>query len=661
MKNQDHAKFGKVLFGVESVKGKMAETANARHAHFKNGTNLKEHFVVPALLCGMGTGKSTMLESHLNVLRERCSDPDLIKLLNNHPLVLNVTYNSSMTFTLEESTEPIGMCLARRMISSYFGIPWDYASTLKLGDKHGVVTRTLNLLVAHHKQQHELDDFAHIAVILNVDEVNTIAQTLQYQEKGNDKSVELVGEVLKIVRDLSMDGVANRSPVIPLVAGTAQQLVVDAAKGSGVRSLVHNLPVLSNTDIHKALRLCKVDEQYFNNPDFIRLLDDTGGVPRLIRFVLEALTVQYDASRIPIARASAELYIQAKMLSIPLHTVHVLLADVLMGQSVSINSPLSHDPVITYDGLQRQGSVWMNAVEGNASAYRVIVPMMALKSICLQHSLRDVGVGRVSHMLNLLERTDWDHFEELVAHYHSFIGRTLARNRSSVSLGEIYKGVAMHPDVAAIELLLNAGKDYETLSRRSGKNEHRFPLTESNRNSKEAVRVTSQLLNGKVVVNNRGTAVDVMQVDPLTAGGILVRAICVKHTEGVTKLKAKEVGEDSVKAVEAVMNCEQLVAVSETKKPNCVVIHISNRHVDKNVDLTPLNAIVVARHNLEAFFGPVLSRGMMSRTHLRRSVNQMPGQKGFCTLRHLHLQSNSLPRTVVHRLVLVTRLLCKCK
>ena len=103
MINQCDAKFGKILFGVDSIQDMIAETANKRHGYFKRGVRIKEHFDVPALLCGMSTGKSTMLERHLEVIRTRCSDPDLKNMLSNHPLVLNVTFNSSMTFITQET------------------------------------------------------------------------------------------------------------------------------------------------------------------------------------------------------------------------------------------------------------------------------------------------------------------------------------------------------------------------------------------------------------------------------------------------------------------------------------------------------------------------------------------------------------------------------
>jgi hypothetical protein len=661
MHGQTHAKFGDVMFGLESVQETIAFIADERHACFKNESKVKEDFVVPALLCGMGTGKSTMLENHLKTLKNSCSDPDLKSLLNNQPLVLNVTFNSVMTFNQLERKEPALLCLARRMISSYFGISWHEVSTLKLNSEPDIVSSILKLLVEHHKKHCKLHSCAQIAVIINVDEFNTITQTLALQ---NDEATLFVGEIAKVLRELSMIGVSNRCPVIPIIAGTAERQFVAATAGSGVQSVKLNLPVLSNSDMYEALRACNVDEMYFNNRDFIRLLSDTGGIPRVVRHVLEGLTEKYDASRIPIARAHAEAYIMSKLEAIPLNVVEALLPIILMGETVDINSPVFRNSLIKYDDLQRQGVVWMiKAGETNTGKYRVIVPMMSLKLICNQHSLNDVGVGRVSHMLSLLERRDWDQFEDFIGHYHSFLNRTLALNRSSVSLGVYYKGVKMHPDVAVIELKLDGKKDYEPLPRLAGKEEHRFPLTGKSAGKRKSQRfaesLTSKLLHGKVVVNSDGAPIDVLQVDPLKSGGILVRAICLLHTDAKILLCENKVHADRDKAIQALKNCEQLVAANNGTLPKCVTVHITNADLHEDVVPERSNSIVIGRHNMEAFFGPVLSFGMMSHTHLHPDLNGKVGKKkGFCTLRRLPTMHLSM-RIAVQSLTLVARLISK--
>jgi hypothetical protein len=99
----------------------------------------------------------------------------------------------------------------------------------------------------------------------------------------------------------------------------------------------------------------------------------------------------------------------------------------------------------------------------------------------------------------------------------------------------------------------------------------------------------------------------------------------VFHSEGEKALYKKKVDGDREKAILAAKDSQQLAAVkvgrAKLKKgtlPKCVAVHITNGRVADDVDRTPPDSIAIRRHNMEAFFGPVLSRGMMSRTHLHR-------------------------------------------
>lgn len=77
MTNQGYGSFGKELSGVLSIEKSIANVADTRHAAFKDGHAVKESFPVPALLSGMGTGKSIMLDRHVDILRKHCQDEQL--------------------------------------------------------------------------------------------------------------------------------------------------------------------------------------------------------------------------------------------------------------------------------------------------------------------------------------------------------------------------------------------------------------------------------------------------------------------------------------------------------------------------------------------------------------------------------------------------------
>ncbi len=82
--------------------------------------------------------------------------------------------------------------------------------------------------------------------VVSLDEINSIPDVLCLgRPGGGDEAIRIMGELARELRRLSMDGVANSCPVIPLAAGTAQQLFMAAMEGSGVLPLLQSLPVLS--------------------------------------------------------------------------------------------------------------------------------------------------------------------------------------------------------------------------------------------------------------------------------------------------------------------------------------------------------------------------------------------------------------------------------
>jgi hypothetical protein len=103
-----------------------------------------------------------------------------------------------------------------------------------------------------------------------------------------------------------------------------------------------------------------------------------------------------------------------------------------------------------------------------------------------------------------------------------------------------------------------------------------------------------------------------------------------------------------------VRNCKQLASLCSGSALKWIVVHITNGPIATDVDLTPPNAIVVGKHNMKAFLGPVLWRCMWySRASLANTVEERVGQKrGCCTLRALPLLRSTLLHTGVRRLAL---------
>jgi hypothetical protein len=115
------------------------------------------------------------------------------------------------------------------------------------------------------------------------------------------------------------------------------------------------------------------------------------------------------------------------------------------------------------------------------------------------------------------------------------------------------------------------------------------------------------LTSGKTIVNLRGSAIDCVMLDPLSSGGLLVRALCLAHTEQDLKLLKEKLITDQTNAMNAV-TASPLLSTAK-----CITVHISNRNLHQNIKPSTMeDCVVIGQHNLSAFFGPVLSRAMLS-------------------------------------------------
>lgn len=83
MEDAEERQFGKVIFGddVKRTRFEIAKNHKKKFKSFEDGSVVKEDFDVVAVMCGMDTGKSTLLQRHLQILRENITHPPLLKLL----------------------------------------------------------------------------------------------------------------------------------------------------------------------------------------------------------------------------------------------------------------------------------------------------------------------------------------------------------------------------------------------------------------------------------------------------------------------------------------------------------------------------------------------------------------------------------------------------
>jgi hypothetical protein len=631
MLGQSEPMFGKVMFGenAKTTANEIAKEHEKMFLNFESRSEVKEDFNVTAVMCGMGTGKSTLLQRHLQSMRDNVKHPSLLELLQvaSCPLVLNITFNSSMSFLSSEASEDPIDCLARRLISSYFRIEWPIASRLPLGLGLEGLRSVLQMIVAHHKQNNSIDASTRVAIIINVDELNNIL--ISPTKDGMIRAATTIQECAKALRSLSMTGVANRCPVFALFAGTARLEFIEAMKGSGINLSLSTLSVLSPDEVTDLLQYCGVDTRYFSDPDFVRLLEESGGIPRLVRYILESLTVEYDHSRIAVAKRNVMNYLDTKNIELSLPVVLGLLETSLLGHPILGSIDVVGSTDTKFDFLQRYGMAWLK--QEKDGSFRVHVPMMLLRMYLHWH--RDnTTVQQVTTMINFMDAIESNKFELFTAHFRAYKMNMMAQHVSSISLHAFYGGVEMDATVANMQIQLDACKKYVApLMHRVG---NRFPpakgVSETKKGKAVADRAVMDLLEGHVLVNSKGAAVDSMSLDlRADRDGYILQGCCDKHTIDSKKLELEEILKDHDKAKHAIENCQQLKHLDVA----CITVHISNREISWKVtaDTTPKGAIIIGKHNMQSYFGPVLTRKLWSNPHMLRERSHK--SRGFCSWR----------------------------
>ena len=582
---------------------KVAEQADKTFTNFsekKSGN--KSHYAVSALLSGKGTGKSAFLDRHTALIREYCKNEKLKTLLDakNNPLILNSTFNSETPYNFEkEATHSGEVCIARRLVYTYTRVPWKYILSLTASKKD--LDEVLELIVEHHKRVNMMSASDEIVVILNVDELNIVQRELD--KTTGDKQVR---EIAVAMRALSASGILG-STVISLLAGTARAGFVGAIAGSGIEYISPNLPLLNNAEIMQLMKECKVNEKYLSDPNFLHLLVETGGVPRVVRKVIEVLTMEYSEDRVEEARKYALAYLKEGGESLSLAEVEVLLQYILLNRPAPdlLNRSLVPGSSITFEKLLMEGVIFID--EGKAEDDKLTMPMLRLQSICQDFSLQ---TGTINRILFHHRIKSWEGWEMTCALFHSYKMQYLASTGSNVSMREFYNGVAMSSKVSDITIAIDKNTDYELDGSFTDKNTYQFPGPNKNENNK----VVSKLLQGKVVLNGkRAPAGDCIMANPIVTTVsntdiMCVRALCLSYTSGDLKLDQNKIISDHNKAQAAFKTHSTLFS---STAPEIITVHISNRELHENVEL-PENAIVVSRKDHRKFFGPTLQRGFLS-------------------------------------------------
>jgi hypothetical protein len=628
MVGQADKPFGKTLYGIaEAAKAvaKLADSTFTNFAQIKVEPN-KTNYTMGALLSGMGTGKSAFLDRHVSLLREHCQNEALKELLRpeSRPLVLNVTLNSGSDFLPNQGADSGDVIIARRMVYAYTKADWQFVRPAKAGGD-ACLQEVLGLIVDHHRRVCGMTDDQDMVVIVNVDELNQLHAKLPDKVTAADLRLN---EVVSALRLLSMAGVAGtvgvRPTVLCLLAGTGYVAFHRALAGSGIEFIASSLPLLKSAEVMALMKECAVHEKYLSHPSFLQLLEDTGGVPRLLRKVLEGLTVEFTESCIAEARTNALHYVQRGHMTLSLEERAALVPFIVHGvYPPAMSSPLVKDSPTsrTFEDLRMTGAIFQEADQ-------LVMPVLLLEAL---FPSKGIGIASLmNHLIYWYHVRTWSGFEMFGALFHALKMQQLSeQGKKEVSMEEFYPGAVMPPEVAAINITLQKRAEYVVSGQPTDIGTYQFPGTCEAKNKKRV----DQLQRGAILLNGvRAPAGDCLIANPLggVETGTLVRSLCVSHTVDHLTLGIPKIDDDHRKAKDAFDLNPELFG----KDTKVVSVHLSNRALHAEAKTPREGCVVIGRDQVSKFFGFTFQRGLLSPTHgtaLRVADSPRSPSRGYCT------------------------------
>lgn len=369
---------------------------------------------------------------------------------------------------------------------------------------------------------------------------------------------------------------------------------------------------------------CQVDEQYLSNSAFLQLLEETGGVPRVLRKVVEGLTVQYNEGKIDNARRNALEYLQEGVgQDLNAEEIKALLPFVVLGRHApAMNDCLIPGSQISFERLRCAGMIF--TVEGRSGHERLAMPLLLLRSL----SSTSAAFHHIQSLLEYHQQRMWEKFcalfHSLLMQYHA------AHGLSDVWLSEFYQ-VPMAPDLEALAIKVDKNAEYEPLGKDVGA--YRFPGTSLATNKECMV----YLQKGNILVNHKGApGGDCVMANPYAhdSSVMVMRSLfLVQATDDDLELQQNKIDEDRKKAVKAF---KKFAPLSGAK---VVTVHVTNRALHRSVVPTAQkDAIVISREELWKFFGPTFQRGFLSVAAPRSAI-----KRTFSTLRGMEFAGKGHP------------------
>jgi hypothetical protein len=383
--------------------------------------------------------------------------------------------------------------------------------------------------------------------------------------------------------------------VASVLAATVAVDVKEVFSGTGHPHVEVPVPLLRATDCMTIARHLSLPNSLIDSPDFVQLLADVGGVPRLLRAVLTG--VRQASGDAPLTdgtwlairkRVQAEIANRNRLDGRPGvdEVVRAVLTRALVKRT---EKPSNRIDVETYGSLEERGAVFLQHSD-TPDLFFVSMPYLLLENVVGGTRYAKTVVADLFSFPSL-SKFEWQTFEKFHAVYEAACTMMFAETHSTVSLSRFYRGALFvkEPD-----------DEFEVKSpARVFGSRHQFPHVERSLApiDKDGKPLTNWEDGRNIFINAKGAAFDVFSCHPGRPSGLVFRAAACRFSEkhDASAVMPAELEKECDKTLEA------LDALSGNRR--VVFGFFTNRLV--NVGPLRPRCFVVGRNQLTGFYGHV--------------------------------------------------------
>jgi hypothetical protein len=594
------------LYFRNNAKAKILEQTEKRYLQIGRGDKEDN----PILLCfaAPGTGKSRLAESGAKFLSESKND-ELRRMAQDDTLAIHISFNGNTKYD-KETDHKASQSLGLRVLSSYFGFDW---GILKGGNFLSGLTleSCLQAVLLHHRRNFPADAPRTI-LYLAVDDIGGIyphrdRETISPYLAGEmDKASEFVKQLTNSVGSILITPPQN-SFCVALITGTTYIPVTNILRTSAHPYVNVGVPLLP---LQEAMALVQetgvFPESLLAHPEFVRLMADIGGIPRVLEWLLDffsthsalAISKELFPTLISQARVSVQLIFERRYKIDPPYT-YALMRAAILRTPVMMSSFVLREDGYTYGDLESNGSIFLEH-DQTTNVRTVAVPLIAM-NLWIKY------IHETPHALTKLMQSkdndyfSWKNFEEFCALYESLLCVMHSSNDKArdVPLTEFYRGARVSEDLSGTSLLLSSDRSYDVYQARS-----RFPDTQSVETRDAFDASFKQLEEGSIILNADGAKCDILaKTEAVTRDGApmqLLRAMHMKHTVDNLPLTNETIWSEFERGQ------KMIAKVLDIPPEQQVSVFLSNRIVESDVSASTVDiprSVIVTRDQLHGFFG----------------------------------------------------------